>query len=970
MFSFATLAALAQISITTPSLPDGAVNIQYSFTMSSSGATPPMIWTATGLPPGLTMIGVTISGFPTTTGVYGVTVNLRDVNNNRTTSRQYSLTIVPEPVITTPVFLPDATVGFPYSIQLQSNTAGTWALAGIGARPPPGLTLTPGGLLSGIPTDPGGYVIGINVVTPFVTVNGRFVTLYRAFRLTIHPRISAAPSSLRFSGNAGGDAPGMQNLVITSASTGVPFSVQVDDGNGGPAPPWLVLPIRNGATVAVVSAGVSPAGLSAGTYSARIRFTGVAGSTPTDIPVTLTLVDAPPSLSVQPTLLHFTATRISTGPQQQSISLRNAGGGGPIPFSADIVGDSPWISGISVSSASVPAPGVAFLAVTVTPVGLQPGSYTDSIRLRTALGDTLVPVSIFISGGGAALNLSAAGLTIPAVQGSLNTRTFPVTVYNVGDPGTTVTWTAQVLRGQSLISLTTPQGSSTSIRSSTFGVQLTAAATATAGPKSALVEISAPQAQQSTQYLTVVVNVEDPGFDQAPDPAPAGLVFVAPAAGSPAAQAVLIHTSSMNALTMTVSTSTDDGANWLLAAPSTASTSNANPASISVSVAAAQLPAGIYRGRVNVAFGAAVRSVNVALVRLDNTGVAENQGARDAACVPSALALIQTGLTNNFSVRAGWPAVVSTQLLDDCGNPVRGASVVASFSNGDPPLALASDPYSTSFSATWQPRSAGEAITVRVDATFGSLRPDSVQVSGNLSANSLPAPSLLIAGLLNNLNPVPGGALAPGTVTQVYGDNLATAPMSTTSVPLQTIVQGVEAVIGGLSAPIYFISKTQLTVQIPSELTPNRTHYAVLAVNNQFSLPQPLDLVPYAPGTLAFPNGGLVAQHQDFTLVDSANPARPGESLVIYLVGMGATSPPIPSGAASPFNPPAEVTSRIQLTVDGQTADVRFAGLTPGGVGLYQINFFVPANARSGSLDVVLTQEGVKANTTKLLVGP
>src|SRR5580765_3258808 len=118
MFPFAALVAHAQIAITTPSLPNGAVNIQYALTMSSSGASAPMIWTVTGLPPGLTNSGPTLTGFPTTTGVYSVTVNLRDVNNNLTTSRQYSLTIVPEPLITTPVFLPDATVGFSYSIQL------------------------------------------------------------------------------------------------------------------------------------------------------------------------------------------------------------------------------------------------------------------------------------------------------------------------------------------------------------------------------------------------------------------------------------------------------------------------------------------------------------------------------------------------------------------------------------------------------------------------------------------------------------------------------------------------------------------------------------------------------------------------------------------------------------------------------------------------------------------------------------
>ena len=284
-------------------------------------------------------------------------------------------------------------------------------------------------------------------------------------------------------------------------------------------------------------------------------------------------------------------------------------------------------------------------------------------------------------------------------------------------------------------------------------------------------------------------------------------------------------------------------------------------------------------------------------------------------------------------------------MLDDCGNPLRDASVVASFSNGDPPLKLAVDPYSTLFTSTWQPGKAGEAVTVRIDASSGALTPAFVQVAGNLNANTSPAPSLVSAGVLNNLNPVLGGALAPGTVAQVYGDNLAPAPQSAASVPLPTLLQGVEAVIGGVSAPIYYISKTQLTVQIPSGLAANQTYAA------------------------AFADGRLIAQHSDYTLVDAANPAKPGEPLVVYLVGMGATNPVVAAGSASPVSPLAEVGSRVQVTVDGQAADVRFAGLTPGGVGLYQINFVVPAGARSGSVDVEILQEGAKANATMLVVG-
>jgi uncharacterized protein (TIGR03437 family) len=55
--------------------------------------------------------------------------------------------------------------------------------------------------------------------------------------------------------------------------------------------------------------------------------------------------------------------------------------------------------------------------------------------------------------------------------------------------------------------------------------------------------------------------------------------------------------------------------------------------------------------------------------------------------------------------------------------------------------------------------------------------------------------------------------------------------------------------------------------------------------------------------------------------------------------------------------------------LDGQDITPQFAGLVPGLVGLYQINFQVPGNARSGDLPLVVTQNGVSTNTTILPVG-
>jgi uncharacterized protein (TIGR03437 family) len=226
---------------------------------------------------------------------------------------------------------------------------------------------------------------------------------------------------------------------------------------------------------------------------------------------------------------------------------------------------------------------------------------------------------------------------------------------------------------------------------------------------------------------------------------------------------------------------------------------------------------------------------------------------------------------------------------------------------------------------------------------------------------------------------VVGAPLAPGTIAQVYGSGLALGAVSTGVLPLPTTFNNTFALVGSAQAPLYFLSSGQINLQIPNEATATQQLPIVLSVNNALTLPLMLNIVPAAPGVLSALDGPnppsvqngahIIAQHADFSLVTSSSPAAPGEYLVMYLVGLGATNPSVASGRRDARLAAAcRVTGTpVTVTVGSQPSTV-LRRLTPFFVGLYQINFQVPTGATSGELEVDVTQNGVPANPTLLPV--
>jgi len=150
----------------------------------------------------------------------------------------------------------------------------------------------------------------------------------------------------------------------------------------------------------------------------------------------------------------------------------------------------------------------------------------------------------------------------------------------------------------------------------------------------------------------------------------------------------------------------------------------------------------------------------------------------------------------------------------------------------------------------------------------------------------------------------------------------------------------------------------------------NRATMNVSASNGRILIWQGLSygIVVNSDGTLPLP-----ASIKLFNYV--SKPARPGDTLVIYAIGFGQTSPPVQTGAASPTAPLAQLSNLIvrfgvpSLFDSSIAVQASFAGLTPNFVGLYQINVQVPQGVPTQSdYDISIEYNNQSSNRAKIAV--
>jgi uncharacterized protein (TIGR03437 family) len=219
---------------------------------------------------------------------------------------------------------------------------------------------------------------------------------------------------------------------------------------------------------------------------------------------------------------------------------------------------------------------------------------------------------------------------------------------------------------------------------------------------------------------------------------------------------------------------------------------------------------------------------------------------------------------------------------------------------------------------------------------------------------------------------VPG--LSAGAIASIFGSNLSTAPVagvlpgfapgSTTM--LNVISNGTNVTFDGVAAPLFYVSPSQLNVQVPFEVVGKTSTQMVVSLNGTNSAAVTIPILPATPGLFTRASSGkgaAVVLNQDGSFNSATNPAAAGSVIQLFATGLGAVAPAAVTGQLARTSPPLNLSVDIPtVTIGGVAAGVQFSGLAPGFVGLWQVNVVVPAGAGSGEITLQLSQDGQNAN--------
>jgi uncharacterized protein (TIGR03437 family) len=271
------------------------------------------------------------------------------------------------------------------------------------------------------------------------------------------------------------------------------------------------------------------------------------------------------------------------------------------------------------------------------------------------------------------------------------------------------------------------------------------------------------------------------------------------------------------------------------------------------------------------------------------------------------------------------------------------------------------------WSATWQPRARGSApVTITVEAQSNQLSlKGSAQITGGLRT-TLSIPLITSGEVVSSASLAPRTPIAPGGLISILGSDLADSTVMAGPPPLGPALGGVGVLIAGLPAPLLGVSSGRIDAIVPSGVPGNSQQQVIVSKGAVTTVPEPIAVASAQPAIFSQDKSGsgqgsifVVQADGSRTLADASHPATAGDRIALLCAGLGAVTPAIADGMQTPESPLSVVMNPATVTIGGVDAPVTFAGLEPGGTGVYRVDATVPGGIDAGAaVPAVVTVAG------------
>lgn len=326
---------------------------------------------------------------------------------------------------------------------------------------------------------------------------------------------------------------------------------------------------------------------------------------------------------------------------------------------------------------------------------------------------------------------------------------------------------------------------------------------------------------------------------------------------------------------------------------------------------------------------------------------------------------------------------------------------VLSFSNrGQGDLSISSVAVSTDAGGDWLSAEdlGGNLVAVRaaVDGLAAGLYRGTLLVESNaangphrievwLSVQALTGPMSSYRGAVHGATFDPTRPVSPGTIISLFGDQLSFGFEQAQEVPLPTTMAETQVLVNGVEAPLFFVSFGQVNLQIPYGTPAGSVRIQVVRdgmpgneirvqVDTRSAGIFRLNIGEYGAIRNATQGNFPLPVEVGQRIGIATAPARPGDVLEIFASGLGPVAPEVATGAAAPGGPLAEAVDKPIVNFGrlafGPLEEPLFVGLTPGFVGLFQINVVVPEQAATDPRTRVTLEypDGRRSNTIEIAV--